>query len=71
MHNFFYICVRERIIAAAKYGSGYAKLVECKSDDRNFETLRELDRRDYEIVDTFNPDHIFYFFVVDGHNLCK
>jgi hypothetical protein len=34
--------------------------------DRNFEPLQELDKRDYEILDAFNPDQIIPFLLIDG-----
>jgi hypothetical protein len=41
---------------AAKYTSDYVEIVGCESADRNFEPLQELDGRDYEIVQIFNPN---------------
>ena len=34
--------------------------------DRNFEPLQELTEKDYEIIDTFNPDQIIPFLLIDG-----
>jgi hypothetical protein len=33
----------------------------CERADRNFAPLQEIDGRDYEIIDTFNPNQIFSF----------
>jgi hypothetical protein len=53
--------------ATAKCTSDYLEFVRCERPDRNFAPLQDLDGRDYEIIDTFNPNQIFHFLVVGGH----
>lgn len=52
--------------ARAKYESDYVEFVGRETADRNFEPLQELGEKDYEILDTFNPDQIIPFLLVDG-----
>ena len=52
--------------ATAKYTSDYVEFVGRETAERNFEPLQELDERDYEILDTFNPDRIIPFLLIDG-----
>ena len=47
--------------------SDYVEFVGCERADRNFAPLQDLDGRDYEIIDTFNPNQIFHFLVIGGH----
>ena len=50
----------------AKYTSDYVEFVGRETAERNFEPLQELDERDYEILDAFNPDRIIPFLLIDG-----
>lgn len=52
--------------ARAKYESDHVEFVGRETADRNFEPLQELGERDYEILDTFNPDQIIPFLLIDG-----
>jgi len=52
--------------ARAKYTSDYIEFIGRETADRNFEPLQELDEKDYEILDTFNPDQIIPFLLIDG-----
>lgn len=45
--------------ATAKCTSDYVEFVGCERADRNFAPL-QLDGRDYEIIDSFNPNQIFF-----------
>ena len=52
--------------ARAKYTSDYVEFIGRETTDRNFEPLQELGEKDYEILDTFNPDQIIPFLLIDG-----
>lgn len=52
--------------ATAKYTSDYVEFVGRETAERNFEPLQELDERDYEILDAFNPERIIPFLLIDG-----
>ncbi|HJU34196.1 MAG TPA: DUF929 family protein [Nitrososphaera sp.] len=50
----------------ARYTSDYVDFVGRETVDRYFEPLQELNVKDYEIIDTFNPDQIIPFLLIDG-----
>ena len=50
----------------ATYTSEYFDFIGRETADRNFEPQHELDEKDYEVLDTFNPDQIIPFFLIDG-----
>ena len=52
--------------ARAKYESDHVEFVGRETAYRNFEPLQELGEKDYEILDTFNPDQIIPFMLIDG-----
>lgn len=65
-HDEKYLDVPTMSFARAGYESPYIEFVGKETADRNFEPLQELDEKDYEILDTFNPDQIIPFLLVDG-----
>jgi Domain of unknown function (DUF929) len=65
-HDEKYLNIPTVNFARAKYTSDYVEFVGRETTDRNFEPLQELDERDYEILDTFNPDQIIPFLLIDG-----
>jgi hypothetical protein len=65
-HDEKYLNIPTVDFARAKYTSEYLEFVGRETTDRNFEPLQELDERDYEILDTFNPDQIIPFLLIDG-----
>ncbi len=65
-HDEKYLNIPTVNFATAKYMSDYVEFVGRETVDRNFEPLQELDERDYEILDTFNPDQIIPFLLIDG-----
>jgi hypothetical protein len=65
-HDEKYLNIPTVNFATAKYTSYYVELVGRETADRYFEPLQELDERDYEILDTFNPDQIIPFLLIDG-----
>jgi len=65
-HDEKYLNVPTLNFASAKYSSQFVEFVGRETADRNFEPLQELDAKDYEILDTFNPDQIIPFLLVDG-----
>lgn len=65
-HDEKYLNIPTLNFARAKYTSEYLEFVGRETTDRNFEPLQELDERDYEILDTFNPDQIIPFLLIDG-----
>ncbi|HEX2169269.1 MAG TPA: DUF929 family protein [Nitrososphaera sp.] len=50
----------------ATYTSEYVDFIGRETADRNFEPQQDLDEKDYEVIDTFNPDQIIPFFLIDG-----
>ena len=50
----------------AKYKSEYVDFVGLETADRNFEPQQELNEKDYEIIDLFNPDQMIPFLLIDG-----
>ncbi len=65
-HDEKYLNIPTVSFARAKYESEYVEFVGRETADRNFEPLQELEEKDYEILDTFNPDQIIPFLLVDG-----
>jgi hypothetical protein len=65
-HDEKYLNIPTVSFARAKYESDYVEFVGRETADRNFEPLQELGEKDYEILDTFNPDQIIPFLLVDG-----
>lgn len=65
-HDEKYLNVPTLSFAKARYSSEFVEFVGRETADRNFEPLQELDAKDYEILDTFNPDQIIPFLLVDG-----
>lgn len=65
-HDEKYLKIPTVNFAIAKYTNDYVEFVGRETADRNFEPLQELDERDYEILDTFNPDQIIPFLLIDG-----
>jgi hypothetical protein len=61
-----YLNVPTVSFARAKYTSDYVEFIGRETADRNFEPLQELDEKDYEILDIFNPDQIIPFLLIDG-----
>jgi hypothetical protein len=65
-HDEKYLNVPTMSFARARYSSEFIEFVGRETADRNFEPLQELDEKDNEILDTFNPDQIIPFLLVDG-----
>jgi hypothetical protein len=65
-HDEKYLNIPTFNFARAKYTSDYVEFVGRETADRNFEPLQELDENDYEILDTFNPDQLIPFLLIDG-----
>ena len=61
-----YLNVPTVSFARATYTSDLVEFVGRETADRNFEPLQELGEKDYEILDTFNPDQIIPFLLIDG-----
>ncbi len=65
-HDEKYLNVPTFNLARAKYQSDTVEFAGKEIADRNFEPLQELDDKDYEILDTYNPDQMIPFLLVDG-----
>ncbi|MGH9993433.1 MAG: DUF929 family protein [Nitrososphaera sp.] len=65
-HDEKYLNIPTLSFARAKYSSDYVEFIGRETADRNFEPLQELDGKDYEILDAFNPDQIIPFLLIDG-----
>lgn len=65
-HDEKYLNISTVSFARAKYESGSVEFIGRETTDRNFEPLQELGDSDYEILDTYNPDQIIPFTLVDG-----
>ena len=65
-HDEKYLNIPTVSFARAKYTSDYVEFVGIETADRNFEPLQELGDKDYEILDTYNPDQIIPFLLIDG-----
>ena len=65
-HDEKYLNIPTISFARAKYESDLIDFVGRETADRNFEPLQDLGEKDYEILDTFNPDQIIPFLLIDG-----
>ncbi len=65
-HDEKYLNIPTLSFARAKYDSKFIEFIGRETADRNFEPLQELDDKDYQILDTFNPDQIIPFLLIDG-----
>lgn len=65
-HDEKYLNIPTLSFAKARYDSKYVEFIGRETADRNFEPLQELDDKDYQILDTFNPDQIIPFLMIDG-----
>ncbi|HEY8139772.1 MAG TPA: DUF929 family protein [Nitrososphaera sp.] len=65
-HDEKYLNIPTLSFARAKYDSKLIEFIGRETADRNFEPLQELDDKDYQILDTFNPDQIIPFLLIDG-----
>lgn len=65
-HDEKYLNVPTLSFAKARYSSEFVEFLGRETADRNFEPLQELDAKDFEILDTFNPDQIIPFLLIDG-----
>jgi thiol-disulfide isomerase/thioredoxin len=65
-HDEKYLNIPTIDFSRAKYRSEYVDFVGRETADRNFEPLQELNQKDYDIIDTFNPDQIIPFLLIDG-----
>jgi thiol-disulfide isomerase/thioredoxin len=65
-HDEKYLNIPTIDFSRAKYTSEYVDFVGRETADRNFEPLQELNEKDYEIIDMFNPDQIIPFLLIDG-----
>ena len=65
-HDEKYLNIPTLNFASAKYMSDYVEFIGRETADRNSEPLQELDEKDYEILDTFNPDQIIPFLLING-----
>jgi hypothetical protein len=65
-HDEKYLNIPTLNFTRANYESKLVEFVGRETADRNFEPLQELDDKDYQILDTFNPDQIIPFLLIDG-----
>lgn len=65
-HDEKYLNIPTFNLARAKYSSDAVEFAGKETADRNFEPLQELDDKDYEILDMYNPDQMIPFLLVDG-----
>lgn len=65
-HDEKYLNIPTISFTHAKFESDHVEFVGRETADRNFEPLQELGEKDFEIVDTFNPDQIIPFLLIDG-----
>jgi thiol-disulfide isomerase/thioredoxin len=65
-HDEKYLNIPTVDFSRANYTSQYVEFVGRETADRNFEPLEELNQKDYDIIDTFNPDQIIPFLLIDG-----
>lgn len=65
-HDEKYLNIPTISFTLAKFESDHVEFVGRETADRNFEPLQELGEKDFEIVDTFNPDQIIPFLLIDG-----
>jgi thiol-disulfide isomerase/thioredoxin len=65
-HDEKYLNIPTVDFSRAKYTSDYVDFIGRETADRNFEPQQELDEKDYEIIDAFNPDQVIPFLLIDG-----
>jgi thiol-disulfide isomerase/thioredoxin len=65
-HDERYLNIPTVDFSKAHYTSEYIEFIARETADRNFEPKQELNEKDYEIIDTFNPDQIIPFLLIDG-----
>jgi thiol-disulfide isomerase/thioredoxin len=65
-HDEKYLNIPTFSFSRAKYVSKFVAFESRETADRNFEPLDEIGEQDYEILDTFNPDQIIPFLLIDG-----
>ena len=65
-HDEKYLNVPTFNLARAKFSGDAVEFGGKETADRNFEPLQELDDKDYEILDMYNPDQMIPFLLVDG-----
>jgi thiol-disulfide isomerase/thioredoxin len=65
-HDEKYLNIPTLSFAKAGYDSKSVEFIGRETADRNFEPLQELKEEDYQILDTFNPDQIIPFLLIDG-----
>jgi thiol-disulfide isomerase/thioredoxin len=65
-HDEKYLNIPTVDFSKAHYTSEYIEFIARETADRNFEPKQELNEKDYEIIDTFNPDQIIPFLLIDG-----
>jgi thiol-disulfide isomerase/thioredoxin len=65
-HDEKYLNIPTLSFARARYDSELVEFIGRETADRNFEPLQELDDKDFAILDTFNPDQIIPFLLIDG-----
>jgi hypothetical protein len=65
-HDEKYLNVPTLNFVRARFTSDHVEFVGRETSDRNFEPLQELDDSDYSIIDTFNPDQLIPFLLING-----
>lgn len=65
-HDEKYLNIPTFSFVRATYTSDHLDFVARETSDRNFEPLQELNEKDYEILEIFNPDQIIPFLLIDG-----
>jgi thiol-disulfide isomerase/thioredoxin len=65
-HDEKYLNIPTFSFSRAIYASDHLDFVARETTDRNFEPLQELDEKDYEILEIFNPDQIIPFLLIGG-----
>ncbi|MDQ3837245.1 MAG: DUF929 domain-containing protein [Thermoproteota archaeon] len=65
-HDEKYLNIPTFSFSRATYTSDHLDFMARETSDRNFEPLQELDEKDYEILEIFNPDQIIPFLLIDG-----
>lgn len=65
-HDEKYLNIPTFNLAQAKFEGEAVEFMGKETADLNFEPLQELDEKDYEIPDIYNPDQMIPFLLVDG-----
>jgi thiol-disulfide isomerase/thioredoxin len=65
-HDEKYLNIPTVDFSRAKYTSEYVDFIGRETADRNIEPQQELDEKDYEIINAFNPDQVIPFLLIDG-----